>query len=216
LLDQYANEPARHRYKGDNGRIRVDRTDLQKEFQQAVDKNDNDRVEQILQSNPGFVLDENYFWGEGILMMPSKHFQLQMMKLLMDYGAKVPKVLKWTQQYYFKQFDSAEYLLEHGMNPDTMSWHHVTILHDMAQNGNIPKAELLIKHGAALNPIEEEYQSTPLALAARWGHREMVDFLLGQGADANLSGAAWSTPLAWAIKKGHKEIVNVLINAGAG
>jgi len=215
LLDQYANEPARHKYNGDNGRIRVPRSDLQKEFQQAVDKNDTDRVDQILQTNPEFVLDENFFWGEGILMMPSKLFQLQMTKLLMHYGAKVPDILKWTQEYYFKRFEGAEYLLEHGMNPDTMSWHHVTILHDMAQKGNIPKAELLIKHGASINPIEEEYRSTPLGLAARWGHKGMVEFLLKQGADPNLSGATWSTPLSWAIKKGHNEIADILIKAGA-
>lgn len=215
LLDQYANEPARHRYKGDNGRIHIERTDLQREFQTAVNENDIGRVEQILQTNPEFALDEEYFWGEGILMMPSKLFQLQMMELLMHYGAKVPNILKWTQEYYFKQFDSAEYLLKHGMNPDTMSWHHVTILHDMAQKGNIPKAGLLIKHGAAINPIEEEYQSTPLGLAARWGHRGMVGFLLEHGADPNLSGAAWSTPLAWAIKKRHNEIIDVLTKAGA-
>ena len=44
LLDQYANEPARAKYKGDNGRIRITRSDLQKEFQKAVDKNDIERV----------------------------------------------------------------------------------------------------------------------------------------------------------------------------
>jgi len=148
-------------------------------------------------------------------MMPSKSFHLQMMELLMYYGARVPNILKWTQKYYFERFDSAEYLLEHGMNPDTMSWHHVTILHDMAQKGNIPKAELLIKHGAAINPIENEYQSTPLGLAVRWGHKEMVAFLLEQGADPNLSGARWSTPLTWAIRKGYNDVADTLIRAGA-
>ena len=215
LLDQYANEPARAKYKGDNGRIRITRSDLQKEFQKAVDKNDIERVGQILRNNPEFAHDENYFWGEGILMMPSKSFHLQMMELLMYYGARVPNILKWTQKYYFERFDSAEYLLEHGMNPDTMSWHHVTILHDMAQKGNIPKAELLIKHGAAINPIENEYQSTPLGLAVRWGHKEMVAFLLEQGADPNLSGARWSTPLTWAIRKGYNDVADILIRAGA-
>jgi len=215
LLDQYANEPERQKYKGDNGRIRINRNDLQREFQQSVDKNDTERVEQILQTNPEFVLDENFFWGEGILMMPSKGFQLRMMELLMRYGARVPNILKWTQKYYFERFDSAEYLMEHSMNPDTMSWHHVTILHDMAKKGDVLKAELLIKHGASINPVEEEYQSTPLGLAARWGHTEMVHFLLEQGANPNLSGAKWSTPLSWAIKKGHNEIADVLIKAGA-
>ena len=67
------------------------------------------------------------------------------------------------------------------MDPNTMSWQHVTLLHDMAQKGFIDKAELLIKHGADLVQIDEAYQSTPLGLAARWGNLEMVIFLLDSG-----------------------------------
>jgi ankyrin repeat protein len=138
-----------------------------------------------------------------------------MIDLLMSYGAKVPAILKWTQFYYFEREDAAAYMLEKGMNPDTMSWQHVTILHDMAQKGNCRKAELLLKYGAAINPIDEEYQSTPLGMAARWGHQQMVDYLLGEGADPNKSGAPWSTPLAWAKSKGHREIEEMLLHAGA-
>ena len=215
LLQQYADDPSRHKFKGDNGTIRVNRTPLQKEFQTAVDKGDLLRTEQILQTNPEFALDENYFWGEGILTMPAKGANFKLIDLLMSYGAKVPDILKWTQAYYFERYDSAAYLMEHGMNPNTMSWHHVTILHDMAQKGNIPKARLLLEHKANIDAIEEEYQSTPLGMAARWGRFEMVEFLLEQGADPNKSGAAWAAPLAWAKKKGHAEIERILKDAGA-
>ena len=112
-----------------------------------------------------------------------------MIDLLMSYGAKVPDILKWTQYYYFERLDGATYMMEKGMNPNTMSWQHVTILHDMAQKGFVDKAELLIKHGADINPVDEEYQSTPLGMAVRWGHTEMVKYLLKQGADPNKSGA---------------------------
>jgi ankyrin repeat protein len=125
----------------------------------------------------------------------------------------VPDILKWTQFYYFERLDGATYLMEKGMNPDVMSWHHVTILHDMAQKGDLSKAELLINHGADINAIEEEYQSTPLGMAARWGHGEMVSYLLAQGADFNKSGAPWSTPMAWAQKRGHDDIIELLQNA---
>jgi hypothetical protein len=85
----------------------------------------------------------------------------------------------------------------------------------MAQKGIIPKAELLVKSGADINLVDEEYQSTPVGMAARWGHQEMVSWLIWHGADLNKSGAGWSTPLAWARKKGHMEIGQLLINAGA-
>jgi len=215
LLEQYNNDPSRWKFKGDNGRILFPRTAMQEEFLQAVDKEDLDRTGQILKEHPEFVQDDTFFWGEGILLRGAKHDNRPLLELLMGYGAKVPDILKWAQFYYFEKYDAAVYLMDHGMNPDVMSWHEVRLLHDMAQKGDIPKAKLLIGHGADLNPLEDEYQSTPLGMAVRWGHGEMVRYLLAQGADPNRSGAAWSTPLAWARKKGHTDIEKVLLHAGA-
>jgi ankyrin repeat protein len=210
LLEQYNNDPALCKFRGDNGKIYFDRTELQKEFQIAVDKGDLVKTGQILKEHPEFALDESYFWGEGILTMPAKTNNRKLIELLMSYGAKVPDILKWAQFYYFELYDGASFIMEKGMNPNVMSWHHVTILHDMAQKGDIQKAELLIKHGADINPVEEEYQSTPLGMAARWGHAEMVEYLLAQGADINKAGASWATPLAWAKKKRHIEVEKIL------
>ncbi|MEO7984216.1 MAG: ankyrin repeat domain-containing protein [Bacteroidota bacterium] len=215
MLEEYTNDPSRHKYNGDNGNIHYQRTALQLEFEKAVVNEDLEKTEMILKSNPEFASDDTWFWGEGILTFAVKKNKQDMIGLLLSYGAKVPAILKWTQFYYFEHFDAAAFIMKKGMNPDTMSWHHVTILHDMAQKGNMQKAALLIKYGAAINPVEEEYRSTPLGMAARWGHHEMVDFLLKEGADPNKSGAAWSTPLAWARKKGHAEIEKILIKAGA-
>jgi ankyrin repeat protein len=187
---------------------------MQEAFEKAVYKKQFLKVKKILKEHPEFAQDEKYFWGEGILLFAAKENNHKMMELLMGYGAKVPDVLKWTQFYYFEHYDSAVYLMEKGMNPNTMSWHHVTILHDMAQKGHIKKAELLIKYGAEIDLLEEEYQSTPLGLAARWGQTEMVEYLLSKGADPNKSGALWSTPLAWARKKGYRDIENILLKYG--
>jgi ankyrin repeat protein len=85
----------------------------------------------------------------------------------------------------------------------------------MAQNGDLAKAKLLIDHGAELDTTEDEYRSTPLGLAARWGRRPLVELLLARGANPNASGAAWSTPLAWARKCGHVEVERMLVAAGA-
>jgi uncharacterized protein len=211
LLTEYAANPTVQKYKGDNGEIHYDRTELQQEFQHAVNKNGYNKVEAILKEHPEFAKDETYFWGEGIMVFAAKENNQKMMELLMNYCAKVPNVLKWAQFYYFERYDSAAYLMEKGMNPNVMSWHHVTLLHDMAEKGHIKKAELLIKYGADINPVDEEYQSTPLGMAARWGQTEMVEYLISQGADPNKSGAPWSTPLAWARKKGHAEIENILL-----
>ena len=215
FLNGYADNPTMHKYKGDNGEINYDRTELETEFEKAVHKNKIKRVREILKDHPEFAKDETYFWSEGILLFAAKENNQEMMEILMSQGARVPTLLKWAQFYYFERYDSAVYLMEKGMDPNTMSWHHVTLLHDMAQKGFIDKAELLIKHGPDINPIDEEYQSTPLGLAARWGQTEMVEYLLKQGADPNLAGASWSTPLEWAKKKGLVEIEKNLQTRGA-
>lgn len=215
LLKEYSEDNSKQKYKGDNGEIHYDRTALQIEFQQAVYKQHYERTKSILEEHPEFAKDETYFWGEGIMTMPAKECNWKLLELLISYGAKVPSVLKWAQFYYFEKYEAAVFLMEKGMNPNTKSWQGVTLLHDMAQKGNIPKAELLLKYRAELEPIDDEYFSTPLGMAARWGHDEMVELLLKNGADPNRSGASWSTPIAWSRKKGHNAIEAILLRAGA-
>ncbi|NEU06833.1 ankyrin repeat domain-containing protein [Flavihumibacter sp. R14] len=215
LLNDFAADSSLHKFKGDNGQIFYKRSELEQEFERSVDEEDLEKTANLLKQHPEFAKDETYFWGEGILTFAAKENNRSMIDLLMSYGAKVPDILKWAQFYYLEHDDGAAYILEKGMNPNTMSWHHVTVLHDMAQKGNLTKAELLLKYGADLNPVDEEYQSTPLGMAARWGHIEMVKYLLQQGADPNKAGAAWATPLAWAKKKSFADIEERLIDAGA-
>jgi ankyrin repeat protein len=185
------------------------------QFQILVNDNALAEVEEILRRQPELARNEAAFWGEGILSGPANGGQREMIELLIRHGARVPNVSKWGRYYYFKHFGIAALLLENGMDPNHMNWHHVTLLHDMAQEGDIPKARLLIDHGANINAVDEEYRSTPLGLAARWGQRDMVGFLIERGADPNKSNAHWSSPLAWARKKGHAEIENDLSRAGA-
>ena len=139
-------------------------------------------------------------------MMPAKSRNRPLLELLMRFGAQVPALSKWGRFYYFVHDDIAAFLLENGMSPRHMSWHGVTLLHDMAQSGDVAKARLLLDHGADINAVDDEYRTTPLGMAARWGQRKMVALLLERGADPNKAGAAWSTPLAWAQKKGHGAI----------
>jgi ankyrin repeat protein len=127
----------------------------------------------------------------------------------------VPPVSKWAPYYYFKHEATAEFLLQQGMDPNHMNWHRLTLLHHMAAEGELRKAQLLIAHGADIDAIDEEYRSTPLGLAARRGQTELVSLLLERGADPDLAAAPWATPLAWARKRGQQEVVGALIAAGA-
>lgn len=185
------------------------------ELRLAIGDNDLVKIEELLKQHPDLARDETACWSEGILSGPASRNDLDKIELLFCYGARVPDVSKWGRYYYFKHYEAAQFLLERGMNPNHMNWHHVTLLHDMAQEGDIAKAKLLLDHGADINAVDEEYRSTPIGLASRWNNREMVRLLLDRGADPNKSGAAWATPVAWARKRNCREIESDLLAAGA-
>ena len=103
------------------------------------------------------------------------------------------------------------FLFQCGMNPDLARWLGVRPLHRFAQQGDVEKAAIFVKHGADLNARDEEFCTTPLGYAALSGRLRMVEFLLGQGAKPFLpDDVAWATPLALATYKGHDDIVRVL------
>lgn len=215
FLKQSLDNPELTHEWGDVGAIERGKDETQRRFQELVDTNKHAEVEALLKERPELALDEDAFWGEGILYMPAKDGDRQMLELLMRYGARVPDLSKWGARYYFRHYEIAAFLMENGMNPNHMNWRRFTLLHDMAFTGDVRKARLLLDHGADINAIDEEYQSTPLGYAAHWGKQEMVAFLLERGADPNKSGAPWAGPLVWARKKGHAEIEPELLRAGA-
>jgi ankyrin repeat protein len=96
----------------------------------------------MLAERPELALDDDAFWGKGILAMPAKNGHREMVELLMRDGARVPDVTKWGARYYFKHDDMAEFLLEHGMNPNHMNSRRFTLLHDMAFKGYVVRATL--------------------------------------------------------------------------
>jgi ankyrin repeat protein len=215
IMRQSITNPELTREWGDTGKIDFGKNEIERRFQELVDKNNHAEVETLLKKQPELALDKTAFWGEGILCMPAKNGDRRMIELLMRYGAVVPDLSKWGARYYFKNYETSVFLMESGMNPNHMNWRQFSLLHDMAFLGDIRKARLLLDHGANINAIDDEYRSTPLGYAARWGKREMVGFLLDRGADVNKAAAPWAAPLAWARKKGHAEIEADLRLAGA-
>ena len=186
-----------------------------REFELLIGENKLLEVEEVLKRSPELMKASEAFWAEGILAGPANGNRREMIELLMRYGATVPDASKWGPYYYFKHYETAKLLLERGMNPNHTNWHHVTMLHYMAQQGEVEKAKLLLDYGADIDAVDEEYQSTPLGFAARWGRKEIASLLIERGADVNKSGARWSKPLVWARKKRHHEIEAMLLASGA-
>ena len=86
-----------------------------------------------------------------------------------------------------------EMLLEKGTNPNITNWIGVTPLHTMAEQGDTERAEIIIKHGADLNPIDGNRQ-TPLHLATERFQKEVITLLLDKGADFNLKNVWGKIP----------------------
>jgi len=192
-----------------------DRPSPQDQLGRLIDDGDLAGVDALLTQYPELARDSTAYWSEGILAGPANGGTREMLELLMRHGATVPRITKWGPAYYFKRYEIAAFLLERGMDPNHMSWHRVTLLHHVASQGDLAKMQLLLDHGANIDAIDDEYRSTPLGMAARWGRRDVVTLLLARGADPNASGAPWSTPLAWARKKGHADVEAALRAAGA-
>lgn len=62
--------------------------------------------------------------------------------------------------------------------------HHQPALLVAAQNADLAEAERLLEHGADVNG-QDQWQQTPLVVAVRADHQDMVLFLLNHGADIN-------------------------------
>jgi len=185
------------------------------EIDQLIEERRLDELEKRLRETGLMTRQGEASWGEGILAGPANAGDLELIEVLMRCGARVPDTTKWGRYYYFKHDNVARFLLEHGMNANHRSWQEVTLLHDMAHEGSVDKARLLLDHGAEVNAIDGEYRSTPLGFAARWNQREVALLLIERGADANRAGADWSRPLAWAQRKGHADMVELLRAHGA-
>jgi len=179
-------------------------------FERLVGANALTAAQALLEKRPELATDPFAFWSEGIMSSPANRGDRDMIELLLEYGARVPDVTKWGREYYFKRYDIAAFLMEMGMNPNHMNCHRTTLLHGMAQLGDVRKATLLLDRGAGINAVDDEFRSTPLGLAARWGRRGMVRLLLDRGADRHAAAAEWATPAAWARAKGHKKIAQLL------
>ena len=102
-------------------------TSDRKELETLIGDNALEEVEKLLQKRAELGQELLAFWGEGILAGPANSGHREMIELLMRYGARVPDVSKWAPYYYFKHTEIAALLLESGMNPNHMNWHHFTL-----------------------------------------------------------------------------------------
>ena len=107
-------------------------------------------------------------------------------------------------------------LLQRGADIDVLNYRKQSLLHGVAQDGHREIFDILREK---LDPYAEDVdKKTPLMLAARYGHKQIIEFYL-QAEDSkiaiNKEDKFGSTPLLVALEGEHKEIALTLIEAGA-
>ncbi|WP_435017421.1 ankyrin repeat domain-containing protein [Tundrisphaera sp. TA3] len=88
-------------------------------------------------------------------------------------------------------------------------------LYDAVLIDDVPLARQRLEAGADPNFAEGSYDGPVLLIAARHGHREMVDLLLDHGADTEGMDDLGNRPLTDAAGRGHIEVVRRLLSGGA-
>jgi ankyrin repeat protein len=173
-----------------------------------------DLAGEIIAANPASV---NIGGDYGPLCMAVASGDRDIVKLLMRNGADLNA--SWYANNYMGYAvdqgpEMLRLLLESGADPNNANWLGVSYLHKAAWLGSLEFARLLIEFGADLNAVDEEYHSTPLGWAAKYGQSGMVRFLLNKGADPRLPvDQPWAQPLSWAKRKGYPEIADILASS---
>ena len=148
----------------------------------------------------------------------------QLVRILLERGAKATTPWRWacwytplmhSLRYPKPRYDIAQMLVDHGVDPNETNGMGMTTLHIVAGQGTVDAAGWLLDRGADIHARDREFESTPLAWAARAGREDMIRFLLSRGARVvHPEDEPWATPIAWARRRNHVDIVSVLQEAG--
>ena len=88
-------------------------------------------------------------------------------------------------------------------------------LYEAAESGDIEAVKQHLADGTDIELKCTGCGSTALGHAAKYGHNEIAELLIENGADVSAKDESGGTPLHLAALMGHKEIAELLIAAGA-
>jgi ankyrin repeat protein len=87
-------------------------------------------------------------------------------------------------------------------------------IHDAVISGDLSAVKLVLDSRPHLIDSTNQDHETPLLLAAKYGHLEVVRELLDRGADHTIGDADSSQPIHLAAVGGHTEVIDLLIARG--
>jgi len=154
------------------------------------------------------------------LSISSMNGDLEIVKYLIKEGANVNLIDKeyYSPLYYAvdkNHIEIVKALLENGASITIEKESTFIPIERAAVNSCIEIIDLLISYGVDVNSPSNYYNRTPLMLASERGEIEVVEYLLGKGADTNLKSYDGRTAIMYASDEGNIEIVKCLLDNGA-
>jgi ankyrin repeat protein len=163
------------------------------------------KVREMLEQEPGLLNKKWTKFDENALEASGHMGRADIVEYLLEKGAP-PTIFSAAVQG--KAEDVAAFLREDPERAKRPGVHGIGILFHVATSGKVEIAEMLVAHGGG------EGAGDALHGAIRYGHRDMVAWLLDRGGDPNTPGFDGSTPLTVALGLGHKEIADLLRERG--
>lgn len=144
----------------------------------------------------------------------------ELVRILLERGAQATTPWRWacwytplmhSLRYSQPRYDIAQLLVDHGVDPNETNGMGMTALHIIAGQGTVDAARWLLDRGADIHARDREFDSTPLAWAARAGREDMARFLISRSASVvHPDDEPWATPVAWARRRNHPNLVSIL------
>lgn len=111
------------------------------------------------------------------------------------------------------KYEHVDLLLKHGVDCDARDALGNTAMHRAARRGNTRMLRLLLRHGAAVDPLNDQMM-TPWSANLKCEKRDALDALLLAGADPNTKGWHGASELYSASAIGDVAMVNYMIQSG--
>lgn len=114
------------------------------------------------------------------------------------------------------EWETAEFLLSKGANPNTPAKDGSTPFHSAAYYNHPPTITLILSKGGDLK-LKNKAGNTVLHIAAMRNCKDVVELLLSKGARPNVNtpNKIGRTPLHLAYRSGHPRVIRLLLNSGA-
>ncbi|MEM6769329.1 MAG: ankyrin repeat domain-containing protein, partial [Bacteroidota bacterium] len=187
-------------------------------FMHAIREGDLELVDYMLEKE-NFDFTQTNEWGLTPLMLAASEYHPEVVRRLIDAGAKVNYVNDegWTALIEAADegsYASALVLLEAGADPNLKGpGNSRSALAMAASEGHTNVFALLVQNGADVFSVQGD--THPLHTAAEEGQIEAVRQLLQLDADVNITDEEQRTPLSYAAEEGNIDVVELLLQNGA-